>query len=126
MTAEPGTRSDSFTVLVPRDEDRPLGLAVLHDVRGKDQLITILVAADTGLAVVALEILTYREPYGGEVGNESWRTQFRGARPGDRLRPGREIRNITGATISVRSVTEGVNTILRLLPRFASSLSLRS
>src|SRR2546427_6382509 len=49
------------------------------------------------------DILVYREPYGGEVAYEPWRRQFRGKSTGDSLRVGKEIRSISGATISVHA-----------------------
>jgi Na+-translocating ferredoxin:NAD+ oxidoreductase RnfG subunit len=82
---------------------------------GKDQLITFLLCVNNSLAIESLEILEYREPYGGEVRNKSWQIQFRGKRPGDAMRAGREIKNITGATISARAVTNGVHRLLLIL-----------
>jgi Na+-translocating ferredoxin:NAD+ oxidoreductase RnfG subunit len=117
--------ADSVTVLVARANDVTLGLAVVENVRGRDQPITILLAVDTTLAMVALEILAYREPYGGEIKNSVWRRQFLGATPGTPLRHGRQIRNITGATISARAVTAGVNRFLERLPSLAQRLGIR-
>lgn len=110
-----GTPGDSVVILLPLKKDSVLGYSVLDNVRGKDQLITYLVVLDTGLVIRDVDILMYRESYGGEVANTIWRKQFQGKRPGDRLRPGREIRNITGATISVRAITGGVQRVLAAL-----------
>lgn len=79
---------------------------------GKDQPITYLVAVDTALQLLDVDILVYREEYGGEVAYESWRKQFRGKRPGDGMQVGREIRGISGATISVNAVTAGIRKML--------------
>ncbi len=62
-----------------------------------------------------VDILVYREPYGGEVAYEPWRRQFRGKSAGDSLRVGKEIRSISGATISVHAVTLGVRRMLAQL-----------
>jgi len=99
-------------VLVGRKGDSVACYAVVRDVRGKDQPITFLLVLEPSLAITGLEILAYREPYGGEIRNSTWRRQFTGRQPGDPLRHGREIRNISGATISARSVTDGVRKIL--------------
>jgi hypothetical protein len=104
--------ADSATVLRVRRGMALLGYATVGNVTGKDQPITYLVAADTTLALLDVDILVYREPYGGEVAYESWRKQFRGRRPGDRLEVGREIRGISGATISVNAVTQGIRRAL--------------
>jgi Na+-translocating ferredoxin:NAD+ oxidoreductase RnfG subunit len=107
--------SDTLVILVPQMRDSLVGYAVLDNVRGKDRLITYLVMVTKAFEVQGLEIITYREPYGQEVGHESWRTQFIGKKPGNKIRVGREIRNISGATISARAVTAGVSRILQTL-----------
>lgn len=104
-----------------------MGYAIIDEVRGKDQPITYCIVVDENFAVKHIAVLAYREPYGGEVQNESWLNQFFGKRPGDKLRPGKEIKNITGATISARAITFGVKNILALLrivaPRLQHSVS---
>ena len=93
--------------------DALLGFAVVREVKGKDQPITFLVATDTADRLRDIDILVYREPYGGEVAYEAWRRQFRGKSADDQLQVGRDIRSISGATISVHSVTTGVLRALR-------------
>ena len=107
--------SDTVMIWLPQRNDSILGYVIVDEVMGRDQLITYLVAVDRNLAVRDLEILAYREPYGGEVTYKSWQRQFFGKVPEDRLRHGREIRNISGATISARAVTNGVRRILYTL-----------
>lgn len=106
---------DTLVVLCVYDNNAVLGYAVAANVKGKDQPITFCVVVDEALHIKDMDILAYREPYGGEVRQASWLKQFFGKSPEDQLRAGREIRNITGATISVRSVTQGVNTLLAIL-----------
>lgn len=100
------------TVLRVTRGDTLAGFAVVRWVRGKDQPITFLVATDTEDRLKDVDILVYREPYGGEVAYESWRRQFRGKSASDTLEVGRQIRSISGATISVNSVTAGVRRAL--------------
>lgn len=92
--------------------DSVLGFAVVRNVKGKDQPITFLVATDTADRLKDIDILVYREPYGGEVAYEAWRRQFRGTSATDTLEVGRQIRVISGATISVNAVTVGVRRAL--------------
>ena len=92
--------------------DTLLGFAVVRAVKGKDQPITFLVATDATDHLKDIDILVYREPYGGEVAYESWRRQFRGKSAADTLEVGRQIRSISGATISVNAVTAGVRRAL--------------
>lgn len=92
--------------------DSVLGFAVVREVKGKDQPITFLVATDTADRLRDIDILVYREPYGGEVAYDAWRRQFRGKSSDDALQVGRDIRTISGATISVNAVTLGVRKAL--------------
>ena len=57
-------------------------------------------------------MLVYREPQGGEVAYDAWRKQFRGKRPPRHSQVGKDIKNISGATISSNSVTRGVRQAL--------------
>jgi hypothetical protein len=96
------------------------GFAVVRNVLGKDQPITFLVATDTAGALKDVDILVYREPYGGEVAYEAWRKQFRGKTASDPLVIGRDVRSISGATISANSVTQGIRVALTDLARWKS------
>jgi Na+-translocating ferredoxin:NAD+ oxidoreductase RnfG subunit len=89
-----------------------LGFAQVRNVKGKDQPITYLVAVDSASALKDVDILVYREPRGGEVAYDSWRKQFRGKTADAPLQVGKDIRNISGATISSNSVTRGVRQAL--------------
>ena len=112
-----------FKVLTALRGDSLVGLGVIDDARGKDQPITYLLITDRALTVRGLEILAYRESYGGEVRAGAWRKQFEGKTPGDLLRPGREIKTISGATISARSITAAVRRQLSALRVLAPAFS---
>jgi thiamine biosynthesis lipoprotein len=105
----------TFRRWVGKKGDEVLGYAVIEDVLGKSEPITYMVAVDAALHVQRVEILAYREARGGEVRQESWRSQFQGKEPSSPLRVGTDIRNVAGATISCRSVTDGIRTQLACL-----------
>ncbi len=92
-----------------------LGFAEVRNVIGKELPITFLVAIDPAATLRDVDILVYREPQGGEVAYEPWRKQFRGKTAADPLQVGKDIRNISGATISSNSVTLGVRQALAQL-----------
>jgi FAD:protein FMN transferase len=94
-----------------------LGYACIDEVLGKEQPITFLVSTDAALRVRSVEILAYRETHGGEIRRADWRAQFVGKDPDSPLRVGRDVRNIAGATISCRSLTNGVRVRLEALRR---------
>jgi Na+-translocating ferredoxin:NAD+ oxidoreductase RnfG subunit len=93
---------------------RHLGWFVLDEVYGKHEFITYAVALDASGAVMGVEILDYRETHGGEVRQPAWRAQFTGKRYGAGLKLGEEIRNISGATLSCKHISEGVRRVLAL------------
>jgi hypothetical protein len=92
-----------------------LGFAEVRNVKGKDQPITYLVATDSADALRDIDILVYREPHGGEVAYDAWRKQFRGKTSAAPLQVGKDIRNVSGATISVNAVTRSVRAALAQL-----------
>ena len=88
------------------------GWLFIDRVTGKHELITYALALDPSGAVRGLEILDYRETYGGEIRNPGWRQQFVGKRAGSVVKLGTDIRNISGATLSSRHITDGVRRLL--------------
>jgi Na+-translocating ferredoxin:NAD+ oxidoreductase RnfG subunit len=95
-----------------RSEQGRIGWFIVDRVLGKHDFITYAVALGADGTVRGVEILEYRETYGGEIRNERWRAQFVGKRPGASLKFGSDIKNISGATLSSRHVTDGVNRLL--------------
>ena len=91
----------------------------VDQVVGKHEFITFGVGIGPDGKVRGVEILEYKETYGGEVRRPDWRKQFQGKKLGDGFKLGKDIMNISGATLSSRSVTDGVNRLLaiRALPK---------
>jgi hypothetical protein len=92
--------------------DRLLGLFVVDHVIGKHLNIDYAVSLDPTGRVMRVDILQYRESYGGEVREPGWLAQFVGKTSASPLKVGGDIRNISGATLSSLHVTEGVKRIL--------------
>jgi len=88
------------------------GIFVLDHVIGKHLYIDYVVSIEPSGHIRRVDILQYRESYGGEVRSPSWLAQFVGKTIGDPLKLGSDIRNISGATLSSMHVTEGVKRIL--------------
>lgn len=98
------------------------GWFIADQVVGKHEFITFAVGIDHTGAVKDVEILEYRESYGDQVCNPAWRAQFAGKRNGARLKLDDDIKNISGATLSSRHITDGVK---RLLATHAVALAAR-
>jgi len=116
---------DSVEVLRVAKGGTLLGFAEVRNVKGKERPITYLVAVDSAGATRDVDILVYREPRGGEVANDAWRKQFRGKTAADPLQVGKDIRNISGATISSNSVTRSVRQALAQLAAWRAAGKLR-
>ena len=89
-----------------------VGYFVFDRVVGKHLFIDYAVALTPAGAVHKVEILEYRESYGGDVRSPSWLAQFVGKTSGSALKINGDIRNIAGATLSSTHITEGVKRIL--------------
>jgi len=88
------------------------GWFFLDEVVGKHEFITYAVGLNADGSVKQIEIVDYRESYGYEVRNPEWRKQFLGKTTADPLKLTQDIRNISGATLSCRHITDGVKRVL--------------
>ncbi|MBI3677642.1 MAG: FMN-binding protein [Proteobacteria bacterium] len=96
------------------------GWFIADEVVGKHEFIPFAVGIDANGAIKDIEILEYRETYGGEVMNPKWRAQFNGKTSVAKLRLTDDIQNISGATLSSKHITDGVR---RLMATYAIVLS---
>ena len=81
---------------------------------GKHEFITYALGLTAEGSVKQIEVMDYRETYGSEVRNEKWRAQFAGKNSKSKLILDEDIKNISGATLSSRHITDGVKRILAL------------
>ena len=90
--------------------------ALLDNSLGKSMPITFLIILNDLGEIEHSEIIKYREPYGGEITSNSWTNQFVGSTTKSEFKVGRDIDGISGATISVNSVTKGIHKLILLYP----------
>ncbi len=88
------------------------GWFIIDEVIGKHEFITYALAISPEGKVLGIEVMSYRETHGGEVRKAEWRDQFTGKDLQDTLRLGKDISNISGATLSCRNLTDGVKRLL--------------
>lgn len=88
------------------------GWFIVDEVVGKHEFITYAVGLNANGSVKQIEVMDYRETYGGEIRNENWRAQFVGKTSQSELKLDRDIKNISGATLSCRHITDGVKRLL--------------
>ncbi|MGA0241629.1 MAG: FMN-binding protein [Candidatus Marinamargulisbacteria bacterium] len=85
------------------------GWFILDQVIGKHENIDIAIGIDANGAIQGVEVLEYRETYGDAVRHPAWLAQFLGKTGKKILKLDRDIKNISGATLSSRHITDGVN-----------------
>ena len=90
-----------------------LGYAYVSKAPSKTDEFDYLVLFDKDLIIMTSKVLVYREDYGGEIGSKRWLKQFNGKKPSDELAYGDNIMAISGATISVKSMTNAMNNVLK-------------
>jgi FMN-binding protein len=88
------------------------GLVDSRRSRREHEFITYAVGLNANGSVKQIEVMDYRETYGGEIRNENWRGQFVGKTSESPLKLDRDIKNISGATLSCRHITDGVKRLL--------------
>ena len=90
-----------------------LGYVFIDKAPSKTAEFDYMVVFNSELEIIHSKVLVYREEYGGEIGSKRWLKQFLGKSAGDRVCPETNIDAISGATISVRSMTKSMDKLLQ-------------
>jgi hypothetical protein len=109
---------ESFEVYIGETGDRIDGYAMVHNTIGKHKHMTYMVGVDAKGACSNVELLVFREAKGAEVGRKRFNAQYEGKTVSDPIRINKDIINISGATMSVRSINAGVKRVLILVDEF--------
>lgn len=107
-------RSD-WTIFIATKAGQVTGYAVVDEVRGMHEPITYATRFTPAGAISRMEVMRYREAYGGEVREQRFLTQFNGKTAASPMRAGSDITAISGATISSYAVTRGAEETAALL-----------
>lgn len=105
----------SYTVFIAKKGQTLLGYGVIVEEIGKHRPITFIAGVGSDGKVRDVALMVYREPYGGEVKDRRFLSQYRGKDPKAPLLPYRDIRNIAGATLSVEAMGRGIKKALALV-----------
>ncbi len=108
----------AFEVYIGETGDKIDGYAMLHNTIGKHKHMTYMVGVDSTGACSDVELLVFREARGSEVGRKRFNVQYEGKTVLDPIRINKDIINISGATMSVRSISAGVKRVLVLIDEF--------
>lgn len=109
---------ESFELYIGETGDKIDGYAMIHNTIGKYKHMTYMVGVDQKGACTDVELLVFRDAKGSEVGKKRFNSQYDGLTVSDPIRINKDIINISGATMSVRSMSAGVKRVLVLVDEF--------
>jgi len=98
-----------------RSDENLIGYFYYGKAPSKADVFDYVVIFDSELIIKKIKILAYREDYGGEIGSKRWLRQFNNLSIKDKVIYSKNIKGISGATISARSMTVTVNKLLESL-----------
>jgi FMN-binding domain len=109
---------ESFVVYIGETGTRIDGYAMVQNTIGKHKPMTYMVGVDGQGSVSDIELLVFREARGSEVRQKRFNSQYEGKTVLDPVRINKDIINISGATMSVRSMSAGIKRALVLVDEF--------
>jgi FMN-binding domain len=109
---------DSFEVYIGETGTQVDGYALVQNTIGKHKPMTYMVGVDNRGYISNIELLIFRESRGSEVRQKRFNSQYEGKTVLDPVRLNKDIINISGATMSVRSMTAGIKRVLVLVDEF--------
>jgi hypothetical protein len=109
---------ESFEVYIGETGAQVDGYALVQNTIGKHKPMTYMVGVDRRGRVSDVELLVFRESRGSEIRQKRFNSQYEGKTVLDPVRINKDIINISGATMSVRSMSAGVKRVLVLIDEF--------
>ena len=109
---------NDFEVFIGETGAKIDGYALVQNTIGKHKPMTYMVGIDNAGHVLNVELLVFREARGSEVRTKRFNVQYEGKTVLDPVRLNKDIINISGATMSVRSMTAGIKRVLVLVDEF--------
>lgn len=102
----------SFECFIGETNGKIDGWALIQNTIGKHKPMTYMVGINPQGEASNVEVLVFRESRGSEVRTKRFNYQYEGKNLHDPIRINRDIINISGATMSVRSMSAGVKRAL--------------
>jgi hypothetical protein len=109
---------EEFEVYIGETGTRVDGYAMVQNTIGKHKPMTYMVGVDGHGSISDIELLVFREARGSEVRQKRFNSQYEGKTVLDPVRINKDIINISGATMSVRSMSAGIKRVLVLVDEF--------
>lgn len=109
---------EAFEIYIGETGTQRDGYAMIQQTIGKHKPMTYMVGVDGKGSVTNVELLVFREARGSEVRTKRFNVQYEGKTCLDPIRINKDIINISGATMSVRSMSAGVKRVLVLVDEY--------
>jgi hypothetical protein len=109
---------EEFEVYIGETGTRVDGYAIVQNTIGKHKPMTYMVGVDSQGSISDIELLVFRESRGSEIRQKRFNSQYEGKTVVDPVRINKDIINISGATMSVRSMSAGIKRVLVLVDEF--------
>ena len=90
---------------------------------GKTMPISFLSIFNQNGAVYNVSIIKYREQYGGQIKSKRWLKKFKNYTDTSDYTIGRNISAISGATISVHSISKGIHKLSTIINNIIKSFN---
>lgn len=111
-------RESTFYKIVSSNKN--IGYAIVAKAPSKTDIFDYLILTDEDFQIKKARILIYREDYGGEIASKRWLSQFIKHSKDESYVYGDNISVISGATISVHSLTSSINYLFDFLRNIKS------
>ncbi len=108
----------NYTFYLGKTNQKIDGYALIDDEIGKTEPITFVTKINLDGKLEQVEIMIYRETHGHEVTQSRFLNQFKGKQLSNELRINKDIKYITGATLSSNALVKGTRRALTLWQLF--------
>lgn len=109
---------EGFEVYIGETGTQVDGYALVQNTIGKHKPMTYMVGVDNKGQVSNVELLVFRESRGSEIRQKRFNSQYEGKTVLDPVRINKDVINISGATMSVRSMSAGIKRVLVLVDEY--------
>lgn len=90
-----------------------VGYLMISRAKSRVDFFDYMIVYKPDLSILSINVLAYREDYGGEIASKRWLKQFNDKSNPDEMKFGDDIQSISGATLSARSLTQDVQEITK-------------
>jgi Na+-translocating ferredoxin:NAD+ oxidoreductase RnfG subunit len=107
---------------VQQGNSSPFAYVLFAEAPSKVDTFIYLVVFNSDAAIEKVAVLLYRENYGGEIASNRFLRQFEGKSNGINMEYNKEIDGISGATLSVRSISRALKNDSKMFYELISEL----